>query len=119
MARPRHGASIRRAANKKAADLTRWPRLSAANRADAWSLWASASQINLPSAAINQIYEHYYVTLEAAQKGLGICVAPQHLVTHDLAAGRLVTPLKFVPSGFDHLTLCRSNARPSVMQVYS
>ena len=101
------------------ADLARWPRLSAANRADAWSNWASASQINLPPAVINQVYEHYYVTLEAAQKGLGICVAPQHLVADDLAAGRLVAPFKFVPSGFDYLALCRLDARPSVMLVYA
>lgn len=101
------------------ADLARWPRLSAANRPDAWSLWASASRLDLPPAAISQVYEHYYVTLEAAQKGLGICVAPQHLVAGDLAAGRLVAPFRFVPSGFDYLALCRFDARPSVVQLYA
>lgn len=101
------------------ADLAHWPRLSAANRPDAWSVWATASQIDLPPAAINQVYEHYYVTLEAAQKGLGICVAPWHLVADDLAAGRLVAPFKFVPSGLDYLAMCRHDARPSVMQVFA
>ncbi len=108
-----------RAPVQSAADLARWPRLSAANRPDAWSLWATASQIDLPQAASHQIYEHYYVTLEAAQKGLGICVAPQHLVADDLAADRLVAPFQFVPSGFDYLALCRLDARSSVMQLYA
>jgi LysR family transcriptional regulator, glycine cleavage system transcriptional activator len=101
------------------ADLARWPRLSAANRTDAWAVWAAASQIVLPPMAINQVYEHYYVTLEAAQKGLGICVAPWHLVADDLAAGRLEAPFKFVPSGFHYLSICRPDSRLSVMQVYA
>jgi LysR family transcriptional regulator, glycine cleavage system transcriptional activator len=101
------------------ADLAHWPRLSAANRPDAWAIWAAASQIDLPPAAVQQVYEHYYVTLEAAQKGLGICVSPWHLVAEDLAAGRLVAPFKFVPSGLDYVALCRSDARAGAMQVYA
>ena len=104
---------------KTMADLAGLPRLSAANRAHAWSAWANASQIALPHGAAQLVYEHYYVTLEAAQKGLGICVAPWHLVADDLAAGRLVAPFKFVRSGLDYLAMSRPEAHPSVVQVYA
>ncbi len=98
-------------------DLAAWPRLSAANRADAWSQWAAASQLTLPPVVHQQVYEHYYLALEAAQKGLGICVAPWHLAADDLTSGRLVAPLQFVRSGFHYVALSRPNARAGVIQL--
>jgi DNA-binding transcriptional LysR family regulator len=45
-------------------------------------------------------FEHYYFTLEAAVAGLGVAIAPWHLVMDDIRAGRLVAPL-----GFDESSL--------------
>lgn len=44
-------------------------------------------------------YGHFSFLLEAAVAGLGVCIAPWPLVMDDVAAGRLVAPFGFVPSG--------------------
>lgn len=51
------------------------------------------------SAQAGPEFEHYYFTLEAAISGLGICLAPWHLVLDDVRAGRLLAPLGFQDSG--------------------
>lgn len=45
--------------------------------------------------------------LEAATAGLGACVAPWTLVADDVAAGRLVAPFGFRPSGLAYVALRR------------
>jgi DNA-binding transcriptional LysR family regulator len=45
------------------------------------------------------VFEHYYYTLEAASAGLGICIAPWHLVVSEIQSGRLIAPFGFVRSG--------------------
>ena len=67
-------------------------------RPDAWSLWAHCAGDAAPDAG-GQVFEHYYFTLQAATAGLGVCVAPWHLVIDDLQSGRLVAPLGFRRSG--------------------
>ncbi len=44
-------------------------------------------------------------------RGLGIAVAPWHLVMDDVQAGRLVAPWGFVESGY-HYVLQRRTAQP-------
>lgn len=56
-------------------------------------------------------FEHYYFTLEAAVRGLGIAIAPWHLVMDDVQAGRLVAPWGFVASGY-HYVLRRRATQP-------
>ena len=41
-------------------------------------------------------FPHLYYLLEAANAGLGVAIAPEPLVSEDLAAGRLVAPWGFV-----------------------
>jgi len=67
-------------------------------RQDAWPLWAQRMGSQPPKAS-GQEFEHYYFTLQAAVGGLGVCVAPWHLVIDDLQSGRLVAPLGFGDSG--------------------
>jgi LysR family glycine cleavage system transcriptional activator len=38
------------------------------------------------------VFDHFYLTLQAAIDGLGIAMGPTALVSSDLAAGRLVMP---------------------------
>lgn len=67
-------------------------------RPDAWRLWGQRAG-GTPIDASGQLFEHYYFTLQAAAAGLGICIAPWHLVIDDLQSGRLIAPLGFCESG--------------------
>lgn len=81
-------------------------------RPDAWPLWGQRAG-NTPIDACGQVFEHYYFTLQAATAGLGICVAPWHLVIDDLRSGRLIAPLGFCKSGKQYVVRRRGprNAR--------
>lgn len=83
-------------------------------RRNAWAMWATAAGAPLPPAAgpTGPEFEHYYFTLEAAVRGLGVAVAPWHLVMDDVQAGRLVAPLGFVASGYDYVLRRRAGAHP-------
>ncbi|WP_298209589.1 LysR substrate-binding domain-containing protein [Acidovorax sp.] len=79
-------------------------RLHTRTRRNAWAMWGAAAGATVPpppQAAPE--FEHYYFTLEAAVRGLGIAIAPWHLVMDDIQAGRLVAPLGFVASGYDYV----------------
>jgi len=83
-------------------------------RRNAWAMWAAASGVPLPppAPATGPEFEHYYFTLEAAVRGLGVAVAPWHLVMDDVQAGRLVAPLGFVASGYNYVLRRRAGAHP-------
>lgn len=102
------------------ADLAGQPLLHTRSRRNAWAMWAASAGTALPAAATapGPVYEHYYFTLEAAVRGLGIAVAPWHLVMDDVQAGRLVAPLGFAASGYDYLALRRSGAAHPRLDVF-
>lgn len=102
------------------ADLDGQPLLRTRSRRNAWAMWAASAGTALPAAATAQgpVYEHYYFTLEAAVRGLGIAVAPWHLVMDDVQAGRLVAPLGFAVSGYDYLALRRTGAAHPRLDVF-
>ena len=52
-------------------------------------------------------FEHYYFSLEAALGGLGVCVAPWHLVADEVRAGRLLAPWGFQRSGYHYVLRSR------------
>lgn len=79
-------------------DLLGQPLLHTKTRLNAWQMWSQALGERL-SAQAGPEFEHYYFTLEAAIGGLGIGVAPWHLVLDDVRAGRLLAPLGFQDSG--------------------
>lgn len=87
------------ASARREALLQRCPRLQTQTRPGAWLDWARAIGAELPAGAPEQRFAHYAYTLEAALGGLGLCIAPWHLVADDVAAGRLSAPLGFVDSG--------------------
>ena len=86
----------------KPKDLAGKPLLHTKTRLNAWRMWADSLDCSLPKQA-GQEFEHYYFTLEAAIGGLGICIAPWHLVMDDIRAGRLVAPLGFQESGYQYV----------------
>jgi len=76
-------------------------------RPQAWSQWASRARWGAPQAS-GQVFEHYDFTLQAATRGLGLCIAPWHLVVDDLDAGRLVAPWGFCETGHHYVALRRT-----------
>lgn len=91
-----------RTALRTAADLGAHTLLQSKTRLNAWPMWASAYGCALPPPT-GTAYEHYYFTLQAAVAGLGVCVAPWHLVSDDVLAGRLLAPLGFCASGYRYV----------------
>lgn len=96
------------------------PRLHSQTRPNAWATWAQAASVQptLKSSPIptnQQNYQHYYFALEAALRGQGVCVAPQHLVADDIASSRLAAPLGFAPSGLAYVALLQADAKPTAL----
>lgn len=71
-------------------------------RQNAWPMWCLSVGLEWPGCACLE-FEHYYYTLEAVAGGLGIGVAPWHLVADDIRAGRLVAPFGFHESGYRYV----------------
>ncbi|WP_454256642.1 LysR family transcriptional regulator [Pseudomonas sp. Marseille-Q8238] len=83
-------------ADAPASALLGEPLLHTVSRPQAWPQWATAHHLDDAALRLGQGFEHLYYLLEAATAGLGVAIAPQHLVADDLAAGRLVAPWGFV-----------------------
>ncbi|MDK3016878.1 LysR substrate-binding domain-containing protein [Pseudodonghicola flavimaris] len=79
------------------------PTLHTRTRMSAWPDWCAQQGLPVPEAA--RIFEHFYFMLEAATAGLGVAIAPEVLVRDDLAAGRLLAPFGFRPSGQTYVAL--------------
>lgn len=80
--------------------------LRTASRPDVWAAWANAAGRPLPVAA-GRSFGTFFLMLQAAASGLGVAIGPAPLVESDLAVGRLVAPLGFVPSGRTYCALVR------------
>ncbi|KAF1068796.1 MAG: Glycine cleavage system transcriptional activator [Variovorax sp.] len=67
--------------------------LSARTRKEDWEAWKK--QVGAPRVrpAGRLQFDHLHFVLQAAVDGLGIALAPTSLVSHDLASGRLHSPL--------------------------
>ena len=50
-----------------------------------------------------RIFDHYHLTIEAALNGLGAAIVPWHLITEDVASGRLIAPYGFLHSDYRYL----------------
>ncbi|MDP3650780.1 MAG: LysR substrate-binding domain-containing protein [Rhodoferax sp.] len=97
-------------------DLAGQTLLQSKTRLNAWAMWAQAHGCAAP-APTGPVFEHYYFTLQAAVAGLGICVAPWHLVADDVQAGRLLAPLGFCDSGYQYVAK-RSSQRNKKLDLF-
>jgi LysR family transcriptional regulator, glycine cleavage system transcriptional activator len=87
------------------ADMDLVPRLTSRTRANAWSIWRAANGYRVDSGGAKNTteYEHFYFAIEAALGGLGACAVPLHLVSDDLASGRLIAPFDFIETGYHYV----------------
>ena len=70
-------------------------RLHSATRPDAWARWELAcpqAEDDTDVAVPSQMFEHWFLAIQAAESGLGALVAPMPLVVDALEQGRLVAP---------------------------
>ena len=86
------------------------PLLHTQTRLDAWDSWRASRGADFAVPEGGPTFEHYYFTLEAAVAGLGIAIAPWHLVMDDIRAGRLVAPLGFDESAYQYVARRREEA---------
>lgn len=95
-----------------AVDVSSLPRLHTKTRRNAWAMWSALANQPLPESDRPVVeFEHYYYTLEAALAGLGVCVAPWHLVADDVRSGRLLAPCGFRLSGYAYVATWRRRSR--------
>jgi LysR family transcriptional regulator, glycine cleavage system transcriptional activator len=82
-------------------NLRNVPILSTKTRPAVWSDWLDA--IGAPQHPLHphQVFEHFYLMIQAASFGLGAAVAPRMIVEGEMAAGRLVAPYGFVPGPYN------------------
>lgn len=102
-------------------ELNQQALLQTKNRLNAWQMWVDAfSKSSANHSADVKLtpdgpeFEHYYFTLEAAIGGLGVAVAPWHLVIDDIHAGRLLSPFGFCESGYVYTAQCKARASESL-----
>ncbi|MDR6155740.1 DNA-binding transcriptional LysR family regulator [Acidovorax delafieldii] len=63
------------------------------SRSKDWESWKKLVNAPTLQPASCLQFDHLHFVLQAALDGLGFAVAPVSLITHDLASGRLVSPL--------------------------
>jgi DNA-binding transcriptional LysR family regulator len=73
-------------------------RLSTKSRLDAWQRWYKTSGHQWPTER-EMLYEHFYLSIQAAAANLGVAMASALMVDQDLAEGRLKAPYGFVRDG--------------------
>lgn len=68
-------------------------------RPTAWSDWFEAVGCATGLGfQPHEVYEHFYLMIQAATFGLGVAVAPRIIVEEEITSGRLAAPFGFVPS---------------------
>jgi LysR family glycine cleavage system transcriptional activator len=75
------------------ADLGRHTLLHAATLPEAWPRCLSAAGAAELKSLRDQVFEHFYFTIQAAIEGLGVVMGPLALVCDELRDGRLAAPI--------------------------
>jgi DNA-binding transcriptional LysR family regulator len=75
--------------------------LSSRTRPNAWDAWLRAHP-QAPRPGMVRSLDHHFLMTEAALGGLGVALAPEAIVSRDVAAGRLEAPFGFTPDGTDY-----------------
>ena len=74
------------------ADIARHVLLASETRPGDWTDWIDAAGLSHLSGLPRQRFDHFFVTRQAVEDGLGIGIGPLPMLDLDIAAGRLMTP---------------------------
>lgn len=90
-------------------------RLHSGTRSGAWAAWQKAQRPaprlgSSRTRPADQHFDHFFLTLQAAEAGLGVAMASEWMVQEALADGRLQAPHGFVPDGSRYVALHPSDS---------
>ncbi|MBY5420043.1 LysR family transcriptional regulator [Rhizobium leguminosarum bv. viciae] len=88
-------------------DILSLPRIHSATRRDAWSRYIADNLLADPNPPGNQVFEHFYLSIEAAIAGLGAAIGPEPLVADAVESGQLVAPRGYSGNGYSYILLSR------------
>ena len=77
----------------KPADIEGHTLLASETRAGDWTDWLEAAGLQQLAGHPRQRFDHFFVTRQAVEDGLGIGIGPLPMLENDIASGRLMTPL--------------------------
>lgn len=92
-------------------DLRQVKILANRSRIDAWAEWQSLIAWQELPLVESELHEHLFLVLELAVRGLGVAMAPRHLVAEDLATGRLIAPFGFKTNRYNLVLWMTQQAR--------
>ncbi|WP_434625125.1 LysR substrate-binding domain-containing protein [Azospirillum sp. B2RO_4] len=75
------------------ADIEGHTLLASETRAGDWTGWLEAAGLQHLAGLPRRIFDHFFVTRQAVEDGLGIGIGPLPMLDIDIAGGRLMTPL--------------------------
>lgn len=75
------------------ADIESHTLLATETRAGDWADWLDAAGLRHVAGHPRQVFDHFFVTCQAVEDGLGIGIGPLPMLANDVASGRLLTPL--------------------------
>jgi LysR family transcriptional regulator, glycine cleavage system transcriptional activator len=78
------------------ADIEGHVLLASETRAGDWTDWFGAAGLPHLVSHPRQTFDHFFVTRQAVEDGLGIGIGPLPMLAIDVAAGRLATPLAHI-----------------------
>ena len=67
--------------------------LASETRPGDWIDWLEAAGLSHLIARPRQVFDHFFITRQAVEDGIGIGIGPLPLLEIDVAAGRIMTPL--------------------------
>lgn len=70
--------------------------LASETRPGDWTDWLDAAGLPQLVDRPRQVFDHFFVTRQAVEDGLGLGVGPLPMLDFDIASGRLVTPLPHI-----------------------
>ncbi len=70
-------------------------------RTDAWDNWLAANP-DVQRPASRSMFDHHFLSVEAASSGLGVAMSPNVLATDDIDRGRLIAPMGFQTDGSEY-----------------
>ena len=80
----------------QAADIEGHTLLATETRAGDWAGWLDAAGLQHLAGHQRRIFDHFYVTRQAVEDGLGIGIGPLPMLSIDIASGRLMAPLPHI-----------------------
>ncbi|CAO3362742.1 LysR substrate-binding domain-containing protein [Azospirillum melinis] len=78
---------------RKPADIEGHTLLASETRPGDWTGWLDAAGLQHLAGHPRQIFDHFFVTRQAVEDGLGIGIGPLPMLDIDIANGKLMTPL--------------------------